>query len=160
MNHHKLFIKGDIESGWVRLIFSWSNEEFVIFSSYIFDGLANLISAAITINKGFDQSEASFFCEPEEFIFSFSKLDAETIELTCFCRDKFKGDSILFSKPSDLKVVFRTSTTIKRLTNQVLSLFDYFEKTYGHQGYEERWRRTFPAESLDKLRNIGKKKSV
>jgi hypothetical protein len=56
---NKLIITGDISSHWAKINFESGQTSVTLMTSYIFDGLANLLIAISLLNKGLKETEAT-----------------------------------------------------------------------------------------------------
>ena len=150
----RLFIKGNIDSSWAKLEFSNDEQTFTIWTSRVFDGLERILTALSLIKQGLYESEASLIDEPSEHVLHFVKDNSENIIINLYTFDKYKGAPLKNRIINSDKPKFSIETTVKRLSLQVLNLFDYFQKEYGLEGYKSRWGHDFPLQKLEKLRRL------
>ena len=151
---NKLIITGDIDSGWANINFESGQTRVTLTTSYIFDGLGNLLTAISLLNKGLKETEASLIDESNEHVIQFSKtLNGDSLLIQAFTFDNFNGRPLSDRIDISVQPNFVIETTLRRLTIQFCNLFDHFEETHGLEGYKDKWRHSFPSDKLVDLRN-------
>lgn len=151
---NKLNITGNIENGWAQINFEFGQEFETLTTSYIFDGLTNLITAVSLLNKGLVEAEVQLIGEPHEHVIRVKKISGENnLLIQVFTFDNYKGKPLSERVDGLVLPDFEMETTLKRLTLQICNLFDQFEQEYGLGGYLERWHHEFPSGKINNLRN-------
>lgn len=149
----KLTITGKVEAaGWSWLEFNCSGLSHSVIFSYIFsNGLDNILTAVSLLNKGLQVSEAHLTDEPGDHILHFTKTNSENVTIRLYTFEEWSG-ALLANRQNLPEPKFIIETTLKRLTLQILNLFDQFKKEYGLEGYNERWRSEYPLDRIEKLK--------
>jgi hypothetical protein len=151
---NKLNISGDIDSGWAKINFESGQTSVTLTTSYVFDGLANLLYAISLLNKELKETEASLIDEPNEHIILFTKTPGnDNLLIRVFTFDNFNGRPLFDRINHSFQPNFIIETTLRRVTLQICNLFDQFKDVYGLDGYKDRWGHAFPSDKLDELKN-------
>jgi hypothetical protein len=151
---NKLIITGDISSHWAKINFESGQTSVTLMTSYIFDGLANLLIAISLLNKGLKETEATLIDEPNEHIIHFTKpSNNNNLLIRGFTFDHFNSRTLFDRIDHYFQPNFVIETTLKRLTLQIFNLFYQFKELYGLDGYKDRWGQAFPSDKLDDLKN-------
>ncbi|MGB4775019.1 MAG: hypothetical protein WBP45_07605 [Daejeonella sp.] len=148
----KLIIAGDIDAGWATLKFDFNSETHFIVTSYVFDGLDNILTAVSLLKQGLHESEASLIYEPGEHIIHLAKEDADKIVIRLYTFENWAGRPLKDLIDESHIPFFTIETTLRRLILQIINLFEHFKESYGLNGYKDRWRHEFPQAKLDNLR--------
>lgn len=132
----KFFIKiSEINYGWTDITFENGVENITMNVSYVLDGLDSLLEATYKLNTISNESESSFFSEPDEYrIFLKNENNILKIQIFYFKEKSFDTLEHIIHKG---KLVFKIETNKKRFTNQVMDLFYYLLNTYGENEYKK-----------------------
>jgi len=151
MTRFKLFC--EINAGWASLTFENGKQKDSIFFSHLFDGLESLLDTVIELNLGAQKADCHLFADAESFGFQFDRKENELI-VKLF---NFTG-WMDYMPVADIAekglLIFETEISLKAFTNQVIHLFQKLEKTYGRDGYAEKWGNDFPTDKLAQLTSL------
>ena len=149
---NRIQIRGDIDSGWAKLDWKFQEQDLTLLTSYIFDGLYNLLAAISALNAGVKKTEASLIDEPEEHIVHFIINDEKMVVIKIYSFDDWSKQPL--ADRINLEPSFTAKAPLKQLTNQIINLFEDFKVKYGIEGYNSRWGHEFPQQTITNLINL------
>jgi len=138
------------DAGWAMARIEDDSAHFDITVSYLHDSLAQLAEAAISLNNGNKSASVIFMDEPGEVHLL---LDVKTKEEVLYELRWFDDWTSWNMHPADDYKTFHSGqTSLREFTASVRNQLEEILKTYGEQGYKERWiENDFPSTLLLKI---------
>lgn len=136
-----------IEKGWVKATISNEKNIIIIFSSFLSDGLHDLINSVCRIAQGDGESSCSWQEEPGQYRWLFSRKGNQvTLRILWF------DDT--FSRASDERGVekFCGSEILITFERNIIRAFDGLKYKYGIDEYKRIYAYDFPKKDLERLK--------
>ena len=128
------------EAGWASVSFSNGNEKVNMYVSYLNDNIGDLLKAINQLIHKSNYQKCNFQDEPGEFRLVLQKDKAGKISITII---EFEESSSELSDKEG-RVIFNTSTSLKKFTAQLyMTITDNIQRI-GIDGYQKRWNYGFP----------------
>jgi hypothetical protein len=138
------------DAGWAEAIVWNENESVKMAVSYLHDSLCNLVDAAKSLIFGADSVSVIFMDEPGEHQLIFQSKDKSVgFEVRWF--DDWASWNMY---PKDkYKVVLSGTTTLNRVTGEILDALNKIHETFGLKKYKELWvEHDFPINEYNQLK--------
>ncbi|MCP4130977.1 MAG: hypothetical protein GY754_08355 [bacterium] len=138
------------DAGWAEAIVYAKNKSVNITVSYLHDSLCDLADAAKSLIYGAESVKVIFMDEPGEHQLFFERKDDKIV----FEIRWFKDWASWNMYPADkYKVVLSGTTTLDRVTGEILSALKSIYETYGLDKYKELWgEHDFPINEFKQLK--------
>jgi len=141
-------------AGWAECTISVDEQHVTILASYLSDALADLLDAVTRMAEGQAAAVASFAEEPGEYRWRFTRIEPDRLGIRVL-----EFPQLWRNRPDDEgKVLFDAECRLRTFAGAVLSESQRLFETHGLEGYLGMWRRDFPLEKQERLRQVLRQK--
>ena len=140
-----------VGTGWAECRIRVDDASATVTASYLSDALDHLAAAVSATLRGHPHATASFTEEPGEYRWIFEPLpDGQVVVRIVEFRQMWGG------RPDDEgEVIFHAQCRLRTLAGALLSELQRLQRTYGLNGYREKWvEYDFPVERLKELQEL------
>jgi hypothetical protein len=138
--------------GWAEATISDGEIETKIISSYLSDGLKELILSFTIIFEGAINTSFSWQNEPGEFQW-FLSIESDYISIKIIIHEK----NFNLKNINKGKVIFESKEKMNRIGHRILNEFEKLRLEFGEQGYKTCWTYDYPSKELNRLREAIKR---